>query len=310
MTDALDAARRVLNGRLDKHIGGLFGQAQYITNAVEALIDAKVNAILDAREEKTEPADTVSHMWSEVDKARLAERDARIAELERERDDLKADAKRIHDEKMDHYMRAEKAEAALAELQNRVEKAATLLEGCHYRKAESIVEALALLSPEGEAKDEPSCRHQQNGGTEAVSHASHAAQPAYYPAVIEYPEAGRVEFVLRDGFNVYDKGDDYDIIRDGETREVIGFAWPQGTNPATKPVRTIAQPARDSDPVPAPVLIIRETSRSGRQRRAYRPAREGETPAFIDLEFGPMVRRKARSIARRPAGLKGGSGDV
>jgi len=34
------------------------------------------------REEKAGPADTVSHMWSEVDKARLAERDGRIAALE------------------------------------------------------------------------------------------------------------------------------------------------------------------------------------------------------------------------------------
>ena len=53
----------------------------------------------------------------------------------------------------------------------------------------------------------------------------------YYPAVIEHPDSGRVEFVLRDTFAIYDKGEPYDIIRDGVTGEVIGFAWEMGTNP-------------------------------------------------------------------------------
>jgi len=57
--------------------------------------------------------------------------------------------------------------------------------------------------------------------------------PAYYPAVIEFPDSNRVEFVLRDCATIYEPGELYDTIRDMETREVIGFAWTMGTNPQT-----------------------------------------------------------------------------
>jgi hypothetical protein len=58
----------------------------------------------------------------------------------------------------------------------------------------------------------------------------------YYPAIVEYPEAKVVEFVLRDTFTIYDHGPDYDTIRDA-AGEVIGFAWPLGSNPAIAPGR-------------------------------------------------------------------------
>lgn len=105
MSDALDQSRGELNRQWDKHIGGLFGRAQYITNAVEAL----VNAILDAREAKAEPdpRDTYYKLMT-----------------------------RAQEDAGEFLLRAEAAEAALAELRGRLGELRNVLT---YKNAPSSV---------------------------------------------------------------------------------------------------------------------------------------------------------------------------
>ena len=149
MADDLEKAREALNRQWDKQIGGLFGQAKSITSAVEAF----VNAILSSREEKAGAAGLVEAR-SEIEQAKkyatmlfaslaphcqpmgdligiltqidnattvIPTLNARIAELERERDGLKehirihaGDTLSLNNEAEDWKDRAEKAEAALA----------------------------------------------------------------------------------------------------------------------------------------------------------------------------------------------------
>jgi len=232
MSDALEKARYAVGRQLvfDNRVR----REPHMVNkgaveAIEALVDAKVNAILDAREAKAAPDDgggaqtkaMVGRLDREISRmdALVATKDARIAELERALGERDREISALREGGAMWLDRAEKAEAALAELRGRGTEAGDKLQW---------------------DIDHPATMGHDRG--EIIAVLTHPTTP---DALLTDPEA---------------------------------------------------QPARDTDPVPATVLLIRES---------YRPAREGETPAFIDLEFGPMVRRKARSIARRAAGITG-----
>jgi len=100
MSDALEKAREALNVRLQVNWGLSPTGRERTVKAIEAL----VNAILDAREAKAEPDP----------------RDARIAELERERDEAIEHARQWQARKQVWKGCAEQAEAALAELRDEI----------------------------------------------------------------------------------------------------------------------------------------------------------------------------------------------
>lgn len=189
MSDALDRARADLQQTFRDHGLHHFDAVRW-SGRIEALARA---TILDAREEKAEPPgddrleqlerwvsesfDALGYeetVWDgddcvmplpKVIARDLAERDARIEALERERrqmlpvsDDGKyvfVDGHGLVELDFGEAMRerAEKAEAALADLQERVGKARALML-TSPRWALALERAFALLSPEGEAKGE------------------------------------------------------------------------------------------------------------------------------------------------------------
>jgi hypothetical protein len=311
MSDALEKARHALNRQWNLYIGRLFGEANYITAAIEALVDVKVNAILDAREAKAEPAkrgpcSDKCMAGIECDSAcrRPDPRDALIAELERERDEAHEHARQWQDRKHVWKGCAEKAEAALAELRGRVEKARKLASRKVHELGSNPVTALAdvaaLLSPEGEAKRGAT-------STEALGRFGHHPDPAIdFEVEVCDIEGSAYEAIAGhlDRTALLDRAERALSFRVGAVESCINAKATLRKIVADLKAPTLAQPARDTDPVPA--TDAREAAIRGLVD-ALETIRSGDWVWYRGRRvFGEHSRCAAKAlIAARAAGITG-----